>query len=179
MIVGPGYTQPLHVLPHGIRIHPWADVDPTVDLGEDTVVWAYAHIMAGVRTGPHGSIGVGAELGRDCRLGESCRIGYGVFLPNRTVLGDRVFIGPRVVFTDDKYPRVNNPRYRAAPPVLEDDVAVGAGAVILPGLVLRRGCLVAAGAVVTHEVAPGVTVVGSPARERALTPLLHGQDGRA
>jgi len=48
--------------------------------------------------------------------------------------------------------------------VLEDDVTVGSGAVVLQGLRVGAGAFVGAGAVVTHDVAPGAVVVGSPAR---------------
>lgn len=145
-------------------IHALALVDPSAELGEGTVVWQWSHIMAGVKTGSHCSIGGHSEIGRDSRLGASVRIGFGVFLPNRTQVGDRVFIGPRVVATDDRYPRVNHPRYRAEPPILEDDCAIGAGAVLLPGVRIGRGAMVGAGAVVTRSVAPYTTAYGNPAR---------------
>jgi maltose O-acetyltransferase len=41
---------------------------------------------------------------------------------------------------------------------------VGAGATLLPAVVVGRGALVAAGAVVTRDVAPGTRVMGVPAR---------------
>jgi acetyltransferase-like isoleucine patch superfamily enzyme len=92
------------------------------------------------------------------------RIQHGAFLPNRARIGDRVFIGPNATFTDDRYPEVNNPRYKAEPPIVEDDVAIGAGAVILPGVRIGRGALIGAGAVVTKDVPPSAVVVGNPAR---------------
>jgi maltose O-acetyltransferase len=69
------------------------------------------------------------------------------------------------MFADDRYPRVNNPRYHAEPPTIEDDVAVGMGVVVLPGVTLGRGCVIGAGAVVTFDVPPYMTVVGNPARK--------------
>jgi acetyltransferase-like isoleucine patch superfamily enzyme len=81
-----------------------------------------------------------------------------------------VFVGPSVICTDDKYPRVNNPNYQAAPPVIEDDVNIGAGAVILPGIRLGAGCTIGAGAVVTKDVPAGETWVGVPARRQPRFP---------
>lgn len=147
-------------------VHSQALVDDSATLGAGTAVWQFAHVMAGVRTGIHCSIGGAAEIGRDCVLGDNVRIGYGVFLPNRTRVGHRVFIGPRATLCDDKHPRVNNPRYKASPPVIEDDASIGAGAVLLPGVVVGRGALVGAGAVVTRDVAPYTVVMGNPARAR-------------
>jgi acetyltransferase-like isoleucine patch superfamily enzyme len=47
--------------------------------------------------------------------------------------------------------------------VIEDDVWVCAGATILPGVTIGKGSIVAAGAVVTRDVPPGILVAGVPA----------------
>lgn len=109
-------------------------------------------------------IGSNVYVGMHTVMGENVRIQHGAFLVRRMKIGDRVFIGPNATFTDDRHPVVNNPRYRPEPPVLEDDVNVGANATILPGVRLGKGCTVGAGAVVTRDVAPYTTVVGNPAR---------------
>ena len=49
--------------------------------------------------------------------------------------------------------------------VVERGPSIGSGAVILGGVTIGEGALVGAGAVVTRDVPPGLTVVGSPARE--------------
>lgn len=53
---------------------------------------------------------------------------------------------------------VNNKTYKAEPPIIGNDVAIGAGAVILPGVKIWDGAMIGAGAVVTRDVAPGVLV---------------------
>jgi acetyltransferase-like isoleucine patch superfamily enzyme len=64
------------------------------------------------------------------------------------------------------------------PIVLEDYVWIGANATVLPGVRVGRGAIVAAGAVVTEDVEPGVVVGGVPARKiRDLNPeFLHEKD---
>jgi len=52
----------------------------------------------------------------------------------------------------------------ATPVIVEDNVLVGANAVVLEGVRIGKGAVVAAGAIVTEDVAPGVVVAGSPAR---------------
>lgn len=145
-------------------IDPQAKVDPSVHVPDSSVVWAFAHVMAGVRLGVDVSIGGCSEVGRYCEIGESSRVGFGAFLPSRTRVGERVFIGPRVVMCDDRRPRVRNPFYEQNPPILENDVSIGAGAVILPGVRLGEGCQIGAGAVVTKDVPPYAVWAGVPAR---------------
>jgi acetyltransferase-like isoleucine patch superfamily enzyme len=48
--------------------------------------------------------------------------------------------------------------------VIEDDVWIGIGAIILKGVLVGRGARVGAGAIVTSDVPPEATVVGNPAR---------------
>jgi acetyltransferase-like isoleucine patch superfamily enzyme len=141
-----------------------ADVHETAKLGAGTVVWSFAVVCAGVRTGVNCAIGSGVYVGRDAVLGESVRVQDKAHLTDRMVIGDRVFIGPCAVFVNDRHPRVNNPRYRAEPPIVEDDASIGANATILPGVRIGRGAVVGAGAVVTKDVEPYTTVVGNPAR---------------
>lgn len=148
-----------------------AAIHASATLGEGSIVWWYARIMAGVRIGKNVSIGGGAEIGRGSVIGDNTRISAGVFLPPNSVVGNNVFIGPNATFTDDKTPRVLMPGdhpYTAQPPVIHDHAAIGAGATICPGVVIGEGARVAAGAVVSKNVAPHSMVRGLPARPRTM-----------
>jgi galactoside O-acetyltransferase len=82
-------------------------------------------------------------------------------------IGDRVLIAAHAVITTRGHPE-SLPRYGRvvdAPVTLEDDVWIGAGAIVLPGVTVGRGAIVAAGAVVTADVPPLTVVAGVPARE--------------
>lgn len=148
---------------------PWAhamtDVHPSVVLGRGTKVWAFAVICADVSIGTNCAIGSTVYIGRHTRLGHDVRVQGGCHLTDRMTIGDRVFFGPNVTTMNDRHPIVNNPKYHCEPPIIDDDVTVGAGACILPGVRLGHGCVVGAGAVVTHDVPPYTTVIGCPARE--------------
>jgi UDP-2-acetamido-3-amino-2,3-dideoxy-glucuronate N-acetyltransferase len=98
----------------------------------------------------------------DCvEIGERCSIQAFTFIPAGVRIGNDVFLGPRVTFTNDKYP----PSTQWSFTIVEDKVAIGAGAVILPGITLGKGCTIGAGSVVTKNVPPGETWVGNPARK--------------
>ena len=135
-------------------------------LGHETKVWNFATVSENVVTGRNCVIGSCAWIGDGTVMGDDVRIQHGVFIPRNSRIGHRVFIGPNAVLTDDAHPRVNNPAYRAQPPIIEDDVAIGAGAVLLAGVIIGKGAMIGAGAIVTHDIPAGETWVGNPARAR-------------
>ncbi len=87
-------------------------------------------------------------------------------------LGERVLVGANCKITDtDFHPlsaearrRDRNAGAASRLVVIEDDVFIGAGAVILKGTTLGAGCVVGAGAVVSGQFPPGAIIAGNPAR---------------
>jgi UDP-2-acetamido-3-amino-2,3-dideoxy-glucuronate N-acetyltransferase len=145
-------------------VHGPCSIHPGADLAEDCQVYQFATICEHARIGINTVIGSGCWVGKRVTIGHGTRIQHGAFIPNDTVIGTHVFIGPNVTMTDDKRPKAGNHAYRPEPPILKDGCSIGAGAVLLPGVTIGSGALVGAGAVVTQDVADGVTVVGIPAR---------------
>ncbi len=147
-------------------------IEPTAEIGPGTQIWHFAVILQHATIGRDCSIGSGTEIGRGTTVGDRSRIGSHVFLPPNSRIGSDVFIGPGCTFTDDRHPkihRVGDAPYHAEPPVIEDGANVGAGCVVLPGVHIRAGAVVGAGAIVTHDVAAGEHVRGEPARTRTLS----------
>lgn len=83
-------------------------------------------------------------------------------------IGDRVLIGSgALIFDSDLHPLeagIRHGRGVCAPIVIEEDVFIGARAIVLKGVTIGRGAIVGAGAVVTKDVPPGARVAGNPAR---------------
>jgi len=118
------------------------------------------------------SVVVPAELGTSHRgtltIGDDVSINYGtsIYAERSITIGDRVRIGPYVSITDTDFHDAHDRNLRPAgtPVVLEDDVWIGTRALVLKGVRIGRGAIVAAGAVVTQDVAAFSVVAGVPAR---------------
>lgn len=108
--------------------------------------------------------------GGHVHLGHDVYADFGLTLVDDTdvFVGDRVMFGPHVTVTTSGHPvhpglRRDGTQF-SAPVTIEDDVWIGSGAVLLPGITVGRGSVVGAGSVVTADVPPMVVAVGSPAR---------------
>lgn len=109
--------------------------------------------------GPGCTIHAPVWIGPDVVIGANTRVQAFAFIPTGVTIGNDCFIGPHVCFTNDKYPPSDRSEWLRT--YIEDGVSIGAGAIILPGITLGRGCRIAAGAVVTKDVAPGELSYGA------------------
>lgn len=83
-------------------------------------------------------------------------------------IGDRVMIGSHVAIASETHdPEVHpmNETFVRAPIRIEDDVWIGTHSVILPGVIVGKGAVIGAGAIVTRDVPPLTVVAGVPAKE--------------
>lgn len=122
--------------------------------------------------------------GRRISIGRDAFINYDVFIDNAApvTIGDRVSFGQGVRVVTGSHEIGTTSRragpYTSAPVVVEDGAWVGAYAILLPGVRVGRGALVAAGALVARDVPPNTLVAGVPAAVvRHLEPLLEPVDG--
>lgn len=88
----------------------------------------------------------------------------------RVEIGRNCMIGPQCYLTDGNHGTapgmtISSQPMNAKPVILEDDVWLGAGVIVLPGVRIGRGAIIGAGAVVTKDVPAGSVYVGVPARE--------------
>jgi maltose O-acetyltransferase len=114
-----------------------------------------------------------------CDYGFNISLGTGAFLNFNCVIldvvavtiGDGAQIGPAVQIYTADHPR--DPALRAEglefgrPVHIGRNAWIGGGAIILPGVTVGDDSIVGAGSVVTHDVPPGMTVAGNPARLRS------------
>jgi UDP-2-acetamido-3-amino-2,3-dideoxy-glucuronate N-acetyltransferase len=143
--------------------HPQALVE-TSNIGTNTRIWAFAHILPGATIGAECNICDSVFVENDVVIGDRVTIKNGVQLWDGTTLEDDVFVGPNATFTNDSFPR--SKKYPESFPrvVVRHGASIGANATILPGLTIGANAMVGAGAVVTRDVPPNAIVVGNPAR---------------
>lgn len=155
-----------------MTVHAGAEVAEDVILGADTTVWPLAQIREGARLGAACIIGRGAYVGSGVVMGDNCKLQNHALVYEPAVLEDGVFVGPAVVFTNDYYPRAITPEgklkrgadWKPVGVTVRHGASVGARAVCVAPVTIGRWALVAAGSVVTKDVADFSLVAGVPAR---------------
>lgn len=153
--------------------HPTALVESD-QIGSDTRVWAFAHVMAGATVGSRCNLGDHAFVETGAVIGDNVTIKNNVCVWNGVRLEDDVFVGPNVAFTNDRFPRSprmpqSRERYERIEQwlkqtIVERGTSIGANATILPGIRLGRYSMIGAGAIVTADVPPFAMMIGAPAR---------------
>ena len=122
------------------RIEPGAIIREQVKIGKNAVIMMGAIINIGAEVGEGSMIDMGAILGGRAIVGNHCHVGGGAVLAG--------VIEPA----------------SATPVVVEDNVLIGANAVVIEGCRIGHDAVIAAGAVVVGDVAPNTVVAGCPAR---------------
>lgn len=112
-----------------------------------------------VSIGDHAVIMMGAIINIGCVIGDGTMIDMGAIMGGRAMVGKNCHIGAGTVLAGVVEPP------SAKPVMIEDDVMIGANAVVLEGVTVGKGAIVAAGAVVTKDVPPYTLVGGTPARK--------------
>ena len=142
----------------GVRVYGrvWVHGDGEVEIGRDVVLDG--------RLAP-----IELRTGRDGRLiiGECARIESGASLEaeGRVELGARAWVGAYAKIIDNHFHPVTGDRSQRPTPgvvILEEDVTVGHGAILLPGAYIGKGTRVGPRAVVSKRVPPGALITGNP-----------------
>lgn len=140
-------------------------------IGEKTLVADLATIREDVNIGEKTIIGRGATIENFCKVGSNCKIQTNVYLTAYSEVEDDVFIAPCVVTSNDNYAARSKERFNHFKGVtIKRGGRLGAGVVVLPGKTINVDGFAAAGSIVTKDVAEGVIVAGSPAKELRKVP---------
>lgn len=151
-------------------------------IGSGSSIGPHAIIYYDVQIGANTLIGDGASVREQSRIGSYCvvsryvTLNYNVIIGDRTkildfshitgntIIGNDVFISFSVTTTNDNALGSEPYSESMRGPVIMDKARIGAGAILLPGVVVESDSIIAAGAVVTRNVKSGTMAVGIPAR---------------
>ena len=110
------------------------------------------------------------DYGSNISIGENFFANHGCVILDgaRVAFGDNVFIAPNCEFHTAGHPLDAKPRRLgleyAYPITIGDDVWIGAGTQVLPGVTIGSGAVIGAGSVVNRDIPPGWVAAGNPCR---------------
>ena len=160
-------------------------VNEQTSIDDGTVIGATVVIYAGADIGKLVLIGDGAKLRERATIGDGAIVGSNVtfqrdvfmgknsrvidlsHITNGVIIGEGAFVSTGVLtMDDDSFNKNHDADSTLRPPTIAPFASVGGGAVLLPGVSVGLRAVVASGAVVTRDVAPGSLVMGVPAKEK-------------
>jgi acetyltransferase-like isoleucine patch superfamily enzyme len=141
-----------------------AAICESTNIGEDTRIWAFVHVMKNAKIGKECNICDYCFIENDVKIGNRVTIKNGVSVWDGITIEDDVFLGPNCVLTNDIYPRSKMYHSENIRTLIKQGASIGANATILCGITLGRYCMIGAGAVVTKDVPDFALVVGNPVR---------------
>lgn len=144
-------------------IHKTADVK-SKKIGENTVIWQNTIVLENAEIGENCNINCHCFIENDVKIGDNCTIKSGVYLWDGISIEENVFIGPNVTFTNDKYPKSKIYPTKFDEILIKSNSSIGAGAILLGGIIVGNSCIVGAGSVVTKNVPDYSIVKGNPAK---------------
>ena len=156
-------------------VHESSYVDEGAQIGSDTNIWHFCHVMKSAVIGERCNIGQNVFVASDVKIGDNVKIQNYVSVYHGLTIEDGVFVGPHVCFTNDMRPRAVNPdgSLKAADDwvlsktLVRRGAALGANSTIRCGITIGEWAMVGSGSVVTKDVPAHGLVYGNPAQ-------LHG-----
>lgn len=146
--------------------HESAIIDSGVEVGMDSKIWHFSHILSGSRIGQKCNIGQNVVVGPNVTIGDGCKIQNNVSVYEGVTLEENVFCGPSMVFTNVMNPRAAISRkdeyYKTT---VRKGVTFGANCTIVGDVEIGEYAFIGAGAVVLEDIPAFALMVGNPARQ--------------
>jgi UDP-2-acetamido-3-amino-2,3-dideoxy-glucuronate N-acetyltransferase len=133
------------------------------DIPNSSNIWQFTVVLPKARIGINCNICSHCFIENDVSIGDNVTIKNGVYLWNGITIEDNVQIGPNVTFTNDKYPRAKQP-FTLMKTLVKKNASIGAGCVILGGIIIGENAMIGAGSVVTKDIPANELWLGNPAK---------------
>ncbi len=146
--------------------HESAIIDAGCEIGADTKIWHFCHLMGPSKIGRHCSLGQNVFIASDVILGDNVKVQNNVSIYTGVICEDDVFLGPSMVFTNVINPRsavVRKDEYQKT--TVRRGATIGANATIVCGHEIGSYAFIGAGTVVTKNIPNYALVVGNPSRQ--------------
>ncbi len=149
---------------HNYFVHESSYIDDQVNIGAETKIWHFSHILPNSSIGQDCTIGQNVVIGPDVEIGNYCKIQNNISIFKGVKLEDYVFCGPSVVFTNVINPRAHISRMdELRPTMVKYGATIGANSTIICGITIGKFAFVGAGSVVTKDVPDFALILGNPA----------------
>jgi UDP-2-acetamido-3-amino-2,3-dideoxy-glucuronate N-acetyltransferase len=152
------------VLEAGVIVGTGAIVFAGTQIGESAIIADQAFVRERTTIGPETVVGRASGVDNNVTIGARVRIQSQGYITGYSVVEDDVFFGPCAMTTNDDTMARHPKGVRLRGATLRRACRIGGGAILLPGVEVGEEAFVAAGAVVTSDVAPRKVVMGVPAR---------------
>ena len=146
--------------------HKSAYVDENVQIGDNTKIWHFSHILSGTTIGEKCSFGQNCVVGPNVKMGNGVKVQNNISVYEGVEVEDDVFLGPSMVFTNVINPRafiVRRDEFKKT--FLKKGCSVGANATVVCGVTIGEYALIGSGAVINKDVKPYALMVGVPAKQ--------------
>jgi UDP-2-acetamido-3-amino-2,3-dideoxy-glucuronate N-acetyltransferase len=146
--------------------HSTAIIDEDCEIGHDTKIWHFSHIMSKCKISENCTLGQNVVVSPGVILGKNCKVQNNVSIYSGVICEDDVFLGPSMVFTNISNPRsAISRRDKYEKTIVKHGASIGANATIICGNQIGEYAFIGAGSVITKNVPPYALVVGNPARQ--------------
>ncbi len=146
--------------------HETVVIDENCQIGENTKIWHFSHIMTGCEIGKNCNLGQNVVVSPDVVLGQNVKVQNNVSIYTGVICEDDVFLGPSMVFTNILNPRSAVSRkteYKKT--LVKKGASIGANATIVCGVEIGKYSLIGAGSVVTKNVPDYALIIGNPGKQ--------------
>jgi len=146
-------------------VHETSIIDAGAEIGKDTKIWHFSHIMSKAVIGERCNIGQNVYIDNNVKIGAGVKIQNNVSVYANVEVEDDCFLGPSMVFTNVVNPRAFVERKNEFKNTLvKRGCSIGANATIICGITLGEYSFVGAGTLVNKDIPPYAMVVGVPMR---------------